>query len=525
MIDQSTGTAVRRPVGDPPAAPHRTRARTRAPSGPARLLVLLAAFVCAACGLVYELELVALGGRLIGDPVTQTSLVLSVMVFAMGLGSLLAKRLTRRPAAAFAVVESLLALTGGLSGLALYACWAWLGGCRAATVGLAALIGVLVGTEIPLLMTLVQRIRREDAGHAVADLFAADYVGALVGGLAFPFLLLPALGQAAGAILAGAVNAVAGGAVALWLFRDESPPRTRLLLRAACGLVLAALAAAACGTPAVERAARRTLYGDRVRLAEQGLHQEVVLTGTASGAGLRLYLDGRPVLCAADRDRLPQALTRPAMAGPHRRVLVLGGGGGLVVREVLRHPGVRRVVAVQPDPDVTRLARTDPALTALNGHALDDPRVLVAAADPLVWLRGAAAAAPPFDVVLVDPPGPGDAHGADLRTEEFYGLAARLLAPRGRLAVAAGPFGSGAGTADRGRFRTVEAALRAVPLRTAAYTVRQAASGCGSTADQGFLLAAPPGGGALARPVPPAVPAASGTGPLPPPETLLRPLR
>ena len=44
-------------------------------------------------------------------------------------------------------------------------------------------------------MELIQRIRRQDAGGAVADLFAADYVGALVGGLAFPFLLLPLLGQ------------------------------------------------------------------------------------------------------------------------------------------------------------------------------------------------------------------------------------------------------------------------------------------------------------------------------------------
>ena len=71
-------------------------------------------------------------------------------------------------------------------------------------------IGVLIGAEIPLLMTLIQRIRRQDAGGAVADLFAADYVGALVGGLAFPFLLLPVLGQLTGALLTGAVNAVAG---------------------------------------------------------------------------------------------------------------------------------------------------------------------------------------------------------------------------------------------------------------------------------------------------------------------------
>lgn len=186
-----------------------------------RLLVLATVFVCAACGLVYELELLALGSYLIGDSVTQASVVLSVMVFAMGVGSLLAKRLRRRPAFGFAVIEAGLALLGGLSAMALYASFAWLGESRPALVAFSFAIGVLIGAEIPLLMVLIQRIRRQDAGGAVADLFAADYVGALVGGLAFPFLLLPVLGQLTGAMLTGTVNAVVGAGLVLWLFRRD----------------------------------------------------------------------------------------------------------------------------------------------------------------------------------------------------------------------------------------------------------------------------------------------------------------
>ena len=87
-----------------------------------------AVFVCAACGLVYELELVALASYLVGDSVTQASVVLSVMVFAMGVGSLLAKRLRCRAATGFAVVEAVLALVGGCSAMALYASFAWFGG-------------------------------------------------------------------------------------------------------------------------------------------------------------------------------------------------------------------------------------------------------------------------------------------------------------------------------------------------------------------------------------------------------------
>ena len=136
---------------------------------------------------------------MIGDSVTQASVVLSVMVFAMGIGSLLAKRLRRRAAVGFGAVEA--AARAGrraARAMALYACFAWIGRtlARSALVGFSLAIGLLIGAEVPLLMALIQRIRRQDAGGAVADLFAADYVGALVGGLAFPFLLLPLLGPA-----------------------------------------------------------------------------------------------------------------------------------------------------------------------------------------------------------------------------------------------------------------------------------------------------------------------------------------
>lgn len=89
--------------------------------------MLASVFVCAACGLVYELELVAMASYLIGDSVTQASVVLSVMVFAMGLGSLLAKRLRCHAAVGFALIEVALALVGGFSALVLYASFAWLG--------------------------------------------------------------------------------------------------------------------------------------------------------------------------------------------------------------------------------------------------------------------------------------------------------------------------------------------------------------------------------------------------------------
>ncbi|MFF9085934.1 polyamine aminopropyltransferase [Streptomyces sp. NPDC014991] len=458
--------------------------------GTGRFLVLVCGFVCAACGLVYELELVAFASYLMGDSVTQASVVLSVMVFAMGIGSLGAKRLRRRAAAGFGAVESALALVGGCSAMALHAVFAWTGGWggmwaggpRCLLVAFSLAIGLLIGAEVPLLMELIQRIRRQDAGGAVADLFAADYVGALVGGLAFPFLLLPFLGQLTGALLTGTVNMVAGGALVLGLFRRDLTRRARWTLLVAGLLVLGILATAAALAGDFERAARRAVYGTDVRVAVRTGVQEVVLTGGTGGRPLRLYLDGRLRAGGRDESRYHRALVHPALAGPHARVLILGGGDGLAAREVLRRRGVRRVDVVELDPGLVDLARRDPGLSAANGSALADPRVHVTTADALTWLRGAHG--PGYDVVVADLPDPGITAGSKLYSQEFYGLARRVLAPDGRLVVHAGPVTSRPRT-----FWTVATTLRAAGFATSPYRVLGDDSG--TPHDWGFLLAAP----------------------------------
>ncbi|MFJ7969159.1 polyamine aminopropyltransferase [Streptomyces sp. NPDC096324] len=481
------------PPGVPPPWGVQGQARLPVRPGIGRFLVLAGVFVCAACGLVYELELVALASYLIGDSVTQASVVLSVMVFAMGVGSLAAKRLRPCAAAGFGAVEALLALVGGCSAMALYAVFAWTGGWggpwadgpRCLLVVFSLTIGLLIGAEVPLLMELIQRIRRQDPGGAVADLFAADYVGALVGGLAFPFLLLPLLGQLSGALLTGTVNVIAGGALVLGLFRGDLTRRARWTLVVTNVVVLGLLASAAMLVDDFERAARHALYGADVRVALRTGVQEAVLAGGTHGRPLRFFLDGRLRFSGRDERRYHEALVHPAMNGPHARVLILGGGDGLAAREVLRHPGVRRVDIVEPDADVVRLGRHDAALSALNDHVYDDPRVHEVTADAFSRLRFDRST---YDVVVSDLPDPCVTAATKLYSQEFYGLARRVLAPGGRLVVHAGPL------ADRHRaFWTVDATIRAAGLSTRPYRVDGRAAGAagvaGAPGDWGFILA------------------------------------
>ncbi|MFC4856600.1 polyamine aminopropyltransferase [Actinophytocola glycyrrhizae] len=454
----------------------KTETRTRA----ARAGLLFATFVCAACGLVYELALVAQGSYLLGDSITQASVVLATMVFAMGVGSLAAKPLQSRALLSFVVIEALLALFGGLSVLGLHAAFTWLDLYWPALIGIALVVGGLIGAEIPLLMTLLQRIRKQDAGSATADLFAADYIGALIGGLAFPFLLLPFLGQTRGALLVGMVNAVAGAAVAMFLFSVSA--RRRLALALGTAGVLAVLGFAFAQSDAFLRYARDELYADPVVYAETTQYQEIVLTESspvvAGPKDTRLFLNGDLQFSSLDEYRYHEALVHPVLAGNRDRVLILGGGDGLALREVLRYPDVREVVEVELDPSVLRLARENPTIAALNQNSLTDPRVQVVPADAFTWLRAATAR---FDAVIIDMPDPDSTATAKLYSEEFYSLARQRLAPGGRMVVQAGSPYFAPRTYD-----CIGATIRAAGLATTPYHVNVPTFG-----DWGFILAQP----------------------------------
>jgi spermidine synthase len=458
----------------PEHAPPRPRWRL------ARAAVLFAVFVCAACGLVYELALVALGSYLIGDVVGQASIVLGVMVFAMGIGALAVKSVRRHAAAAFVAIELMLALLGGLSVLGLYAAFAWLDLYAPALIATAFVLGALIGAEIPLLMVLLQRIRAQDAGSAVADLFAADYVGALLGGLAFPFLLLPLFGQLRGVIVVGALNALVGLVLVVTVFRRDLSRRAQSALGAGALTVAVLLGYAYFVASPFEVTARQQLYRDPVVHAQRTRYQEIVLTeavGLNRGStDVRLFLNGDLQFSSVDEHRYHEALVHPVLAGRREKVLVLGGGDGLGLREVLRYRDVGAVTVVELDPAMVSLARREPRLRALNRGAFDDPRVRLVTADAFAWLRDNNAR---YDAVIVDLPDPDETATAKLYSVEFYTLVSRALAAGGRLVVQAGsPY-----FAPRS-YWCIEASVRTAELATTPYHVDVPSFG-----DWGFVLA------------------------------------
>ncbi len=126
-------------------------------SGRWRAVLLAAVAACAACGIIYELALLTLSTSLNGGGIVATSLIVAGYIAALGAGALLVKPLLGRAAITFIAVEALLGIIGGLSATALYVMFSFIGGSLLVLAMGTALIGGLVGAEVPLLMTLLQR--------------------------------------------------------------------------------------------------------------------------------------------------------------------------------------------------------------------------------------------------------------------------------------------------------------------------------------------------------------------------------
>jgi spermidine synthase len=414
-----------------------------------RAVLLASVAACAACGIVYELALLTLSASLNGGGIVATSLIVAGYIAALGAGALLAKPLLAHAAIAFIAVEALLGIIGGLSAAALYVVFAFLEASDGSTWVLAvstALIGGLVGAEVPLLMTLLQQRRTAskdpatDTGRTLANLNAADYLGALIGGLVWPFILLPQLGMIRGAAATGIINLVAAAIVAMFLLRRIVSAGQ--LVTALCALVaaLGLLVTLLVRSHDIETTSRQRLYADPIMVYRHTAYQEIVVT--RRGNDTRLYLDGGLQFSTRDEYRYTESLVYPALGKGAHSVLVLGGGDGLAARELLRQPGIGKIVQVELDPAVIEIART--TLRDANAGALDNPRVAIVVGDAMSWLRAPHPELRPsggFDAVIVDLPDPDTPVLGRLYSTEFYALAAHALAPDGLMVVQAGsPF-------------------------------------------------------------------------------------
>jgi spermidine synthase len=390
-------------------------------------VLFISVFLIAACGLIYELIAGTLASYLLGDSVLQFSTVIGSYLFAMGAGSFLSRYIGRGLVSRFIYIELMVGLAGGFSSAILFWAFAWTESFRLLLYAVVLLIGTLVGLEIPLLMRILKE--RFQFRDLVAHVLTFDYLGALGASLVFPLVLVPRLGLVRSALLFGMINA----GVALWstfLFRDQIGRTAGL--RAWGVLVLGALSAGMVDADRIAAAADDSLYADEVIFSRNTRYQRIVLTRWKDD--LRLFLSSHLQFSSRDEYRYHEALVHPGLAAvPHaRRVLVLGGGDGLAVREILKYPQLEQITLVDLDREMTKLFQSNAMLRRLNQDSLNSNRVRVINEDAFPWLDRNQGI---YDFIVVDFPDPTNFSLGKLYTTAFYRLLAKHLSASGYAAV------------------------------------------------------------------------------------------
>lgn len=412
--------------------------------------VLLACVIVAIGGIIYELIIASAASYLMGNSIVQFSLTIGIYLFGMGLGSFLVRYVKGRYIEAFILVEILLSVIGGLSGLALYYVFGFYNQLfMTFFVSLVLIIGVLIGFEIPLLVDILDK--KFKGGKSLSNVLTLDYIGALLASLAFPFILLPYLGVIKSALLVGFLNLVIA-VILLVFFYEVSRFKKLFIGLQSVSLLLIVLLLTYSSSVAVRL--EHKLYTDEVVHSEQSIYQNIVLTKHRDD--VRLYLDRNLQFSSLDEYRYHEMLVHPLMTGlPHtERMLVLGGGDGLAVREVLKYVDVSEIVVVDIDAAITNLAKEHELVTALNQNALKHDKVTVINQDAVKYLRENTAL---YQGIIIDFPDPNNESLANLYTKEFYELVKKNLSADGMFVTqATSPFFT------RESFWTINATIKEV---------------------------------------------------------------
>ncbi|MFY0601775.1 MAG: polyamine aminopropyltransferase [Cyclobacteriaceae bacterium] len=391
-----------------------------------------ALFATGLSGIVSEYTLSTLATYFLGDSVFQWTMIVSIMLFSMGLGSRLSKRFEDSLLEKFVLIEFALSIVATNVTVIVYTFFAFYGDTTFIIYALSILVGLLIGMEIPIVIRLNEQFQNLKVN--ISSALENDYYGSLAGGVFFAFIGLPHLGLTYTPPILGGINFL----VALTLVGvvwSEIPQKRRknFVSYAICVLVIILL-----NVTFSERVVDwgdKIRYKDRVVYSEQTPYQKIVLT--YSKGDYWLFLNGNQQLSTLDEAMYHEPLVHPVVQlhGEARKVLVLGGGDGAAVRELLKYPNIEEITLVDLDPAITTLAQNHPVLLSINDNALNDPKVKVINKDGFTYLANTPVK---YDVVIADFPDPRTVDLGRLYSLEFYQLCYGVLSEKGYVITQAG---------------------------------------------------------------------------------------
>jgi spermidine synthase len=395
-------------------------------------ILKLCLFATGLSGIVAEYVLSTLATYFLGNSVLQWTMIVSMMLFSMGVGARITKMMDGNLLEKFIWIEIALSILASFVSLITYTTATYTLYTGVVIYGLCVIIGLLIGMEIPLVIRINDSF--ETLKINVSSMMENDYYGSLLGGVFFAFVGLPFLGLTYTPFVLGFIN-YAVAIVLLSVLWKDLEYKVKVRLSAANTAVILLLFFGLTGANKVIAQGEEMRYKDRVIFSKQTKYQKLVIT--QSNSDYWLFINGNQQLSTVDEIMYHEPLVHPVLKlYPNPKdVLILGGGDGCAAREVLKYNTVERITLVDLDPEMTKLALEHPVLSEINQHALDHEKVTTINQDGYSYLEKENKF---YDIIIIDLPDPKSIELGRLYSFEFYKLCNKVLRPNGLIVTQAG---------------------------------------------------------------------------------------
>jgi len=391
------------------------------------IALLFGTFLIAICGLVYELLEGTLSSYLLGDSIYHFSLVIGLFMSSMGVGAWLSRFIEENLERAFVQLQLTIALVGGFSAFILFFAFAYIDNYDAFLYLITISLGSMLGVEIPLII----RILKESFSLKtnISNVFTVDYIGALFASLLFPLVLVPKLGLMQTSFLFGMLNLFVGG-MAWFIFRELLGKKYIVYLLTVLVILVSGFWQSTKLTSMIEN----KLYKNNIIYKTQTPYQKIVIT--ANSGRVQCYINGAIQFDSIDEHRYHESLVHPVMmtTPKHEKILIIGGGDGMALREVLKYKDIGDITLVDLDPAMTTVFKENRTLSKLNDNAYSNPLVTVVNQDAWKFIEETNSL---YDVIILDLPDPNNISLSRLYSETFYKILSNHLSRSGAMVTQA----------------------------------------------------------------------------------------
>ena len=388
-------------------------------------VLLTSVFVISICSILYELLISSVASYFQGSSILHFSIVIGIFLSSMGIGSYISRFIKENLLDWFIGFEVVLSLIGGFSTFILYFAFSLTPYFYLITFILITSLGILIGAEIPILTRIMTPY--EELKDALAKVLTFDYLGALIASIIFPLVLLPMLGTMRTAFAIGLLNLTVA-VINTTVFKRRLKYHKQLF--SLSGITAIALIVGFIFSFQINRLFERYMYNDQIMFSAQSAYQRIVVTKW--NKDIRLYINGNLQFSTRDEYRYHEPLVHVPMtlANAKERVLVLGGGDGLVAKELLKYDDIGQIEIVDLDPEMTDIAKNHPVFTKLNEEAFSNKKITIHNEDAYKFLE---ASSDIYNIIILDLPDPNNTSLGKLYSHEFYGMIKKRMAAGGVL--------------------------------------------------------------------------------------------